>query len=97
MQTLIARLAVLAGLGVIASAGLSVASPAPFGIVTATVVLAVAVACLALAVVVATPGMLTVGSRARDHRESLSEIAAPSHPRTPGRVRSRAPGMRVPA
>lgn len=32
-----------------------------------------------------------VGGRSRAHRESLAEFAAPSHPRTPGRRRSRAP------
>jgi hypothetical protein len=32
-----------------------------------------------------------VGGRSRAHRESLAEFASPSHPRTPGRRRSRAP------
>jgi len=40
---------------------------------------------------------LQVGSRAREHRESLDRIAAPSHPGTAGRVRSRAPGGVAPA
>jgi hypothetical protein len=35
---------------------------------------------------------LRVGHRAREHRESLDRIAAPTHPDTAGRVRSRAPG-----
>jgi hypothetical protein len=35
---------------------------------------------------------LQVGARAREHRESLDRIAAPTHPDTAGRVRSRAPG-----
>lgn len=35
---------------------------------------------------------IRVGHRARQHRESLDRIAAPTHPDTAGRVRSRAPG-----
>jgi disulfide bond formation protein DsbB len=34
---------------------------------------------------------LTIGARARQHRESLSDVAAPRHPLTPGRPKSRAP------
>ncbi len=40
---------------------------------------------------------LRVGHRAREHRESLDRIAAPTHPGTAGRVRSRAPGGVDPA
>jgi len=40
---------------------------------------------------------LRVGHRAREHRESLDCIAAPTHPDTAGRVRSRAPGGVDPA
>jgi hypothetical protein len=40
---------------------------------------------------------LRIGSRAREHRESLDRIAAPTHPDTAGRVRSRAPGGVAPA
>lgn len=40
---------------------------------------------------------LRVGDRAREHRESLDRIAAPTHPDTAGRVRSRAPGEVIPA
>lgn len=40
---------------------------------------------------------LRVGHRARQHRESLDRIAAPTHPDTAGRVRSRAPGGVAPA
>ena len=35
---------------------------------------------------------LTVGARARQHRESLASMPEPQHPNTVGRVRSRAPG-----
>ena len=34
---------------------------------------------------------VTVGNRARAHRESLVGMPAPQHPATPGRTRSRAP------
>ncbi|MGV8884721.1 MAG: hypothetical protein ACOH1T_03910 [Microbacteriaceae bacterium] len=35
---------------------------------------------------------LTVGARARQHRESLTTMPEPKHPNTDGRVRARAPG-----
>lgn len=38
---------------------------------------------------------LTVGARAREHRESLREMPAPGHPDTAGRPRTRAPAWRV--
>ena len=40
---------------------------------------------------------LTVGSRARAHRESFSSTPEPSHPATPGRTRSRAPSQSLAA
>ena len=40
---------------------------------------------------------LTVGARARQHRESLTSMPEPQHPNTVGRVRSRAPGRIAPA
>ncbi|TBN57178.1 hypothetical protein EYE40_07065 [Glaciihabitans arcticus] len=36
--------------------------------------------------------VITVGSRARAHRQSLFETPEPQHPNTVGRVRARAPG-----
>lgn len=36
---------------------------------------------------------LMVGSRSREHRESLTRIPAPSHPNTAGRPQPRAPGL----
>lgn len=38
---------------------------------------------------------LTVGARARAHRESLSSMPEPSHPDTAGRTRSRAPSRSI--
>lgn len=40
---------------------------------------------------------LTVGGRAREHRESLADMASPRHPSTPGRPLSRAPGRVIAA
>lgn len=40
---------------------------------------------------------MTVGSRARQHRESLSSLPEPSHPDTAGRTRSRAPSQSLAA
>ncbi len=40
---------------------------------------------------------MTVGARARQHRESMSSLPAPSHPDTPGRTRSRAPSQSLAA
>ena len=37
--------------------------------------------------------VITVGSRAREHRQSLFETPEPQHPNTVGRVRARAPGQ----
>lgn len=39
---------------------------------------------------------LTVGARAREHREVLGTLPEPQHPDTDGRPRSRAPSRRVP-
>ncbi|MGV8883027.1 MAG: hypothetical protein ACOH19_12830 [Rhodoglobus sp.] len=48
-------------------------------------------AVMRLAVGIARTPEVGVGGRSRAHRESLAEFAAPGHPRTPGRRRSRAP------
>lgn len=40
---------------------------------------------------------LTIGSRAHQHRESMSSLPAPSHPDTAGRTRSRAPSRSLAA
>ncbi|MCU1527189.1 MAG: hypothetical protein JWP75_952 [Frondihabitans sp.] len=40
---------------------------------------------------------MTVGSRSHAHREALSDMPAPSHPRTAGRPRTRAPSQSIPA
>lgn len=40
---------------------------------------------------------ITVGGRARAHKESLAGMASPRHPGTPGRPLSRAPGRALSA
>lgn len=51
----------------------------------------------AIATIVVAERELTVGSRARAHREALSGMPAPSHPTTAGRPRTRAPAGVIPA
>lgn len=69
------------------------------GIPDATVAVGIALTALTMIAIirsatgVARTPEVTVGGRSRAHRESLSEFAAPSHPSTPGRRRSRAPSM----
>ena len=75
--------------------------PSPAALLTAVAASAalVAVAAIAVRELVAPPAeaALRIGHRAREHRESLDRIAAPTHPDTAGRVRSRAPGGVDPA
>jgi len=87
--------------GVLAMALAAALGPNPGALLTAlaaSAALAV-VATVALREFVLAPpaASIHVGSRAREHRESLDRIAAPTHPDTAGRVRSRAPGGVVPA
>jgi len=79
----------------------STAGPNPGALLTvlaASAALAV-VATVAVHTAVAAPAEadIRIGHRARAHRESLDRIAAPTHPGTAGRVRSRAPGGVTPA
>lgn len=70
---------------------------------TSMLVAGVAVAILAgvlavrSATVVSGARTLTVGARARAHREALSSQPSPAHPLTQGRRRSRAPSRGIPA
>lgn len=45
----------------------------------------------------AAPALISVGSRARDHRQQLSMQPAPSHPTTAGRPLGRAPARPIAA
>jgi len=96
-----ARAALLLLVGVLAVALAAAIGPNPGALLTAlaaSAALAVA-ATVTLREFVLAPAeaSLRVGSRAREHRESLDRIAAPTHPDTAGRVRSRAPGGVAPA
>jgi len=51
----------------------------------------------AIATVVVAERELTVGARARAHREAMSTLPAPAHPDTAGRPRTRAPAGVIPA
>ena len=71
----------------------------PSGLLLASVV-AVAASMLVLArysALVVVRQSITVGGRAREHRESLSELPTPQHPATAGRPRTRAPSQSPPA
>jgi hypothetical protein len=75
--------------------------PSPAALLTAVAASAalLVVATVAVRGFVSAPAeaALRIGHRAREHRESLDSIAAPTHPDTAGRVRSRAPGGVAPA
>lgn len=77
------------------------AGPSPAALLTALAASAALMAAVTVALreFVAAPAeaALRIGHRAREHRESLDRIAAPTHPDTAGRVRSRAPGGVDPA
>lgn len=65
---------------------------APGVLVVAAVVAALVLAARSTAVVARRP-LLAIGRRAREHRLGLAAQPSPQHPRTAGRVRSRAPGL----
>jgi hypothetical protein len=90
MRTLHARLAVLAAVLFVA---LSASATSPSNLALAGVVVLLSLAVVRVAVGVVTAGEVTVGARARAHREALSEMPEPRHPATAGRPMARAPGM----
>jgi hypothetical protein len=94
--TLRAHAALAALAGVIALAVASLAGPSTaslLAVLAATALLGAALGvALQHAVAAPTPRVAHVGARSRVHRESLDRLAAPTHPDTAGRVRSRAPG-----
>jgi len=91
---MIERLAVLLGLVfvVLVTADSTTTLVAGIGAVALAAVLASRYAAISIR-----SHSLTVGSRAREHRESFSSIPEPSHPATPGRTRSRAPAQSLAA
>lgn len=91
MRTVLTRLAVLASVFMVAALPESTSSTTALALAGASALLAVAV--LRAVVCVGSPAVVTVGARARAHREVLSEMSAPRHPSTAGRPMARAPGM----
>ena len=88
------RLALVGGIAVLV--GLALGQPSP--LTTASILAASVLLVAALAVVARVSAMplarveLVVGSRSKEHRESLARQAEPTHPRTSGRPLPRAPG-----
>lgn len=99
--TLRAHTALAAVAGALAVALVAAVGPTPTALLTAlaaTAAVAV-VATISLRALVAAPaeGAIRVGHRGHAHRESYDSVAEPAHPDTAGRVRSRAPGVPLPA
>jgi hypothetical protein len=92
-------LLVASALAVVLAAAVGPSPAALLTAVAASAALVVVVATVAVREFVAAPAeaALRIGHRAREHRDSLDRIAAPTHPDTAGRVRSRAPGGVAPA
>jgi hypothetical protein len=88
-----ARLSVLLGmLGTLAMiAVLAGDRPDATGLLLAAATLAVTAALVVRLAVVIGDRVLTVGSRAHEHRESLTRMAEPRHPATAGLPLTRAP------
>lgn len=91
MRALLTRLAVLAGVVMVAALPDSTSTTAALALTAVSALLSVAV--LRAVSCVGSPAVVTVGERARAHREALSEMVAPRHPSTAGRPMARAPGM----
>jgi hypothetical protein len=90
MRLLAMRVMALLGLALVA-ASVGVDQPAALAAVVSVASIAALVVAASVVLAVA-PRVVTVGARARQHREGLVEVPAPRHPATPGRTRSRAPG-----
>jgi hypothetical protein len=83
----------LVALATVSLVCLAVAPAEPSAVIVTSVVVLAGAALLAsryLAVIIVA-FTLTVGSRAHQHEEVLTRIAAPRHPNTAGRPRTRAP------
>jgi hypothetical protein len=93
VRTQAALLLVASALAVVIAAAVGPNPGALLTVLAASAALVV-VATVAVRDLVVAPAeaALRIGHRAREHRESLDRIAAPTHPDTAGRVRSRAPG-----
>jgi small neutral amino acid transporter SnatA (MarC family) len=94
MRNMFRTLAILASVLVVALvvSQATTASTAAVSVAASLLVLAIATRIVAGT---ASARTVTVGARAREHRESLSSMPAPAHPDTAGRTRSRAPSAGV--
>lgn len=90
MRTLLVRLALWLGVAAVALA-------ASNGSLLAGAVVLLSIAVVRAAVGVIGASEVTVGARARAHREVLSGMPEPRHPSTAGRPMARAPGEVLPA
>lgn len=84
------RLAMLATLVIVA---LAISQGSPSSLVVAGVAAVLLVAAVRGAAVVIGSIELTVGSRARAHREAMTGMPAPRHPSTAGLPLTRAPSL----
>lgn len=92
------HLAVLGTVLAVALAGPAAGLTDPSTALAATLTVALtAVLALRFAASIGAALETTIGSRARDHRESIGSQVAPSHPTTPGRPLGRAPTGGAPA
>lgn len=94
MRSLLRTLTLIASVVVVALVASQAATASTVAVSVAATLLVVA-----LAAVAGTVGarVVTVGSRAREHRESLTSMPEPAHPDTAGRTRARAPSVVAPA
>lgn len=95
MGILAQRLLTLLGLALVAGAVAPTGADQPIALLAALSVVSIAAVAISVVVVLAaSPHTVTVGARAREHRDVVSGMPEPQHPATPGRTRSRAPGGR---
>ena len=90
MRILYERLAVLAAVAIIA---LSISQGAPQSLVVAGLAAAVLLSALRRAAVVIGSIEVTVGARARAHRDVMTGMPSPRHPSTAGLPLTRAPSQ----
>lgn len=72
---------------------LAISQGGPTQVLAAIAAVAVAGMLVRQATLVVGGRVLTVGRRARAHKEALSDMPAPRHPSTAGRPRTRAPSL----
>ncbi len=86
------RAAVVTLLGIAAALVTTPGELPATALAVAAAALLVALSCRAVSLPAAT-AFASVGRRSRSHRHAIDRLPEPAHPSTPGRRRSRAPGM----